>query len=101
MKRFWFVLPVVLVSVSVSLVSCLDRSPDPEVSTAPKNIILFIGDGMGVAQLTAAMTIAGAPLHLESMPVTGLATTSSSDRYITDSAAGGTAIATGVKRVMV
>jgi len=97
MKRFWFVLPVVLVSVSVSLVSCLDRSPDPEVSTAPKNIILFIGDGMGVAQLTAAMTIAGAPLHLESMPVTGLATTSSSDRYITDSAAGGTAIATGVK----
>lgn len=97
MKRILIVLPAALVLIAAISVSCHDRNPEPAVSSAPRNVILFIGDGMGVTQVTAAMTVAGAPLHLESMPVIGLARTSSSDRYVTDSAAGGTAIATGVK----
>jgi alkaline phosphatase len=62
----------------------------------PKNIILFIGDGMGVAHVTAGMTVGGT-LNLERCTTGGHLTTHSSDRYITDSAAGATAMSTGVK----
>ena len=62
-----------------------------------RNIILMIGDGMGVPAVYAAMSVSEQPLNLESCPVTGLQTTYSSDNYITDSAAAGTALATGTK----
>lgn len=62
-----------------------------------KNIILFIGDGMGVAQLYAGMTVSDQVFSLEKFPYSGLSKTSSADKYITDSAAGGTAIACGTK----
>ncbi|MCJ7446275.1 MAG: alkaline phosphatase [Bacteroidales bacterium] len=67
--------------------------PKPKV----RNIILFIGDGMGVAQVYAGMTVSTHTLSLESFPFAGLSKTYSSNNYITDSAAGGTAIACGVK----
>jgi alkaline phosphatase len=63
---------------------------------APKNIILFIGDGMGPAQVTAGKITKGM-LEMERCPVTGLVTTWSADELVTDSAAAGTAMATGVK----
>jgi alkaline phosphatase len=63
----------------------------------PVNIILFIGDGMGPAQLSAGITVSDHTLVVEKFPYAGLCKTSSSDNYITDSAAAGTAIATGVK----
>ncbi len=62
-----------------------------------KNIILFIGDGMGVAQLYAGMTVSHNVFSLEEFPYSGLCKTYSADNYITDSAAGGTAIACGTK----
>ncbi|HUX95546.1 MAG TPA: alkaline phosphatase [Bacteroidales bacterium] len=62
-----------------------------------KNIIIFIGDGMGVPQLYAGMTVNGTPFNLEKFPYSGLSKTYSADNYITDSAAGGTAIACGEK----
>jgi alkaline phosphatase len=62
----------------------------------PKNIILFIGDGMGPAQLTAAKYVKG-ELQMERCTVGGLATTHCSNKFVTDSAAGGTALATGYK----
>ncbi|WP_430817744.1 alkaline phosphatase [Carboxylicivirga sp. RSCT41] len=62
----------------------------------PKNIILFIGDGMGVAQVFAGITVNGA-LNMEQMPYIGFNKTQSADNYVTDSAAGGTAISTGVR----
>jgi alkaline phosphatase len=63
----------------------------------PKNIILMIGDGMGLAHLYAAMTANGGHLFIENFRYCGFSKTYSSDSYITDSAAGGTAIATGTK----
>lgn len=63
----------------------------------PKNIILMIGDGMGLTQSTAAMYSQEAPLHLESFKHIGLMKTHSSSSRVTDSAAAGTALATGVK----
>ncbi len=62
----------------------------------PKNIILFIGDGMGVPQITAGRTVKG-ELQLERFRELGLLITHSADSYLTDSAAGATALATGVK----
>lgn len=62
----------------------------------PRNIILFIGDGMGVAQITAGKTAKGT-LHLEQCTSGGLLTTHAAQSYVTDSAAGATALAAGVK----
>jgi alkaline phosphatase/streptomycin-6-phosphatase len=72
-----------------------------------KNIILFIGDGMGDSEITAARNYqAGASgrLALDTLPFTGSVTTyalqetdPSKPDYVTDSAAGGTAWATGQK----
>lgn len=66
---------------------------EPEV----KNVILMIGDGMGVTQVYAALTANKGELHLEQSQFVGFSKTYSADKYITDSAAGGTAIACGVK----
>lgn len=63
----------------------------------PKNIILLIGDGMGVSQVFSGITANGGTLFLDNFRHIGFAKTSSSSHYITDSAAGGTAIASGVK----
>ena len=63
----------------------------------PKNIILLIGDGMGVAQVYAGLTANGGQLFLNNFKHVGFSKTYSSDNYITDSAAGGTALSTGVK----
>jgi len=65
-------------------------------SLKPKNIILMIGDGMGLAQISAGKTYKG-NLNLEKFKVVGLLTTNSCDEYITDSAAGATAMSTGYK----
>jgi len=62
-----------------------------------KNIILFIGDGMGIAQVFAAMTANHGNLNLEYLKYIGFSMTQSFDKYITDSAAAATAIASGVK----
>jgi alkaline phosphatase len=52
---------------------------------------------MGIAQLSAAMTIHGQEFNLEKFPFAGLIKTHAADAYITESAAAGTAIASGVK----
>lgn len=64
--------------------------------TIPKNIILFIGDGMGVAQVTAGKVIKGT-LKMERCPVAAQVTTWPAYGLVTDSAASATAMATGVK----
>jgi len=62
-----------------------------------KNIILFIGDGMGTAHVYAGMSVTNSPLSIESFPFSGFSKTYSSDNYVTDSGAGGTAFACGIK----
>lgn len=62
-----------------------------------KNIILLIGDGMGLAQIYAGMTANHGVLNLAQFLNIGFSKTGSADSYITDSAAGGTAMATGKK----
>jgi alkaline phosphatase len=63
----------------------------------PKSIILLIGDGMGIGQLTADYYFNESKMILE-FPVCGIYATHPKDGdWITDSAASGTAISTGVK----
>jgi len=66
-------------------------------SKPPKNIILLIGDGTGLAQLYAGYTGNKGSLSIFSMKNIGLSKTSSYDNYITDSAPGSTAFSSGVK----
>lgn len=63
----------------------------------PQNVILFIGDGMGITQVFAGLTANGGNLYLSQMKNIGFSKTHSADNYITDSAAGGTALACGKK----
>ena len=67
------------------------------VPKQPKNVILMIGDGMGLSQITAGMYANGNTLHLEKFPIVGLQKTHAFDDLITDSAASATAIACGIK----
>ncbi|MFW6222482.1 MAG: hypothetical protein ACOC3T_02595, partial [Bacteroidota bacterium] len=46
------------------LLSC-----DQKISQQPRNIILMIGDGMGVSQITGAMTISDGPLAMEQFKI--------------------------------
>ncbi|MBN2129849.1 MAG: alkaline phosphatase [Sedimentisphaerales bacterium] len=65
-----------------------------------RNVIFCIGDGMGANQVALArLKAVGAEgkLHMEKMPVGGLVRTHSNDSLVTDSAASGTALATGIK----
>jgi alkaline phosphatase len=69
----------------------------PASTAVARNIIFLIGDGMGLAQQYAGYTANHGALNLFTMPVVGLSITTSADRYITDSAAGATAMASGKK----
>ena len=62
-----------------------------------KNVIVMIGDGMGVEQVACGWVLNGGSLNMEQCPVTGFSRTYAVDELITDSCAGGSALATGVK----
>ena len=83
------------------------KSPEPPsglrrfpVGQKPKNVILIIGDGMGLGAPQFASFYKygcadGAYFH--KLPVNGFCTTFSANRPVTDSAASATAFATGTK----
>jgi alkaline phosphatase len=71
-----------------------------------KNVILFIGDGMGIATVTAARILEGQQrgvdgefnrLSFELFPYTAFSVTASANQQTSDSAPTGTAMVTGVK----
>ena len=65
-----------------------------------KNLIFFIGDGMGIASVTGGRIWAhgaNGSLNIEKMPFSGFVKTFSSSDFVTDSAASATALASGVK----
>lgn len=61
----------------------------------PRNIIFLMGDGMGFGHLSALSVLRGGNSAMEGMPVSGIVSTASADRLVTDSAAGASAYATG------
>ncbi len=87
--------------VIVFLTSCSVTQPEVITQVDPnqevKNIILMIGDGMGLAQISAAVYSGSDRLSFDNFQVTGLHKSHSSSDLVTDSAAGATAFATGEK----
>ena len=66
----------------------------------PRNVVLMIGDGVGLGHLSTISTVLNGPgggLAAESAPVTGLVRTWASNDLVTGSAASASAMATGIK----
>ena len=126
LKRFFLTLMVLLLAAGLILSGCTPKTPassvaptasqeeaGPSVSVAKsasaapseasqaKNVILLIGDGMGFGQITLGRIAGGnKPLTMDSFEHTGTVSTYPNDPnnlFVTDSAAAGTAMATGVK----
>lgn len=80
-------------------------NPYPVEKIAPpkgkkvKNVILMIGDGMSLMHVYTAWTCNRGKLWLENAQYTGLSKTWCLNKLITDSGAGGTALASGHKTV--
>ena len=62
-----------------------------------RNVILMIGDGMGLAHTSAGMYMNQGVLTITNLKTIGLVRTQSASHFTTDSAASGTAYATGKK----
>lgn len=62
-----------------------------------KNVILLIGDGNGLSQISSSVLANKGQLTLTQLKNIGLIKTTSTDNFTTDSAAGATAFATGKK----
>lgn len=98
---------VLLITTALSA-STVGAGPAPAVPSPghapapalPRNIILFIGDGMGAVHRSAAQWVQvglAGKLEMDDLPVNGWSRTASADNAVTDSAAGATALATGVR----
>ncbi|KAM9735988.1 intestinal-type alkaline phosphatase-like [Dama dama] len=79
------------------------------IQTAAKNVILFLGDGMGVSTVTATRILKGqmdgkpgpeTPLAMDQFPYMALSKTYNVDRDVPDSAGTTTAYLCGVKTCM-
>lgn len=89
---------LLLAILSTSMISCFSTKKSKHKDSSDiRNIVFMIGDGMGLSAVYAAMSVTDHPLNIERCSITGLQKTFSSDKYITDSAAAGTALATGNK----
>ena len=62
-----------------------------------KNVIFMIGDGTGLSQWSVGWVANGGALNIDNMPVAGYSNTTCTNRLVTDSCAGGTALAIGEK----
>lgn len=69
----------------------------PPTGNKVKNVILMIGDGMSLMHVYSAWAANHGKLYLENCETTGLSKTYCANRLITDSGAGGTAMAIGKK----
>ena len=77
----------------LAVTSCSSAKDDPQV----KNVIYLIGDGMGFGAVTSLLLAEDSVTGFEQAPVIGLNETCSANNYVTDSPAGGTALAAGVR----
>ena len=69
----------------------------PKLNKRPKNVIMMIADGTGMSQISALQFYKQGPINYDRFQHIGLIKTSSAIELITDSAAGATAFASGIK----
>ena len=101
MAKTWHNAFRVLVAVAVLVAVVASPCVHADTTGAPKGIILFIGDGMGINQVRSAAIysekVLGKSLAMDSLPTRGTTTTYSANSEVTDSAAAATAFYTGHK----
>lgn len=85
-----------LILVVISCQAPADQQP-AEQKPVVKNVILMIGDGMGLSQVSSAFYMKETTPNFARFSTVGLINTSSAKQKITDSAAGATAFSTGEK----
>jgi alkaline phosphatase len=93
MKRRIIVMGLSALVLSAVLAFVNPKPPAPKA----KNVILMIGDGMGLTQISYGLLTSTERMNFERFRVMGLSRTSSSNHKITDSAAGATALSIGKK----
>lgn len=99
-KSFRTAISLILTAAMLFCAVCIGVSAKDDGVRKYKNVILFIGDGMGINTIRAAkqsLGIENKTLNMESFPVQGWSETRSLTDSVTDSAAGGTALATGFR----
>lgn len=83
-----------LIAIAVlAFASCCGKTEQQK----PKNVIYLIGDGMGFGAVSSLLLAEEGQTGFEMSPVIGLNETQSANNYVTDSPAGGTALATGTR----
>ncbi len=87
---------IILSGILFTFFACHPKSPNYD-TTAPKNVILLISDGTGLSQISSAFYFKESSPNYARFKNIGLIKTSSSREDVTDSAAGATAFACGVK----
>jgi alkaline phosphatase len=91
---------VAAAALLAALAGCATAPAQQSAGARPKNILFFLGDGMGINTLTAARIYAvgeEGQLTLDTLPESAFVKTYSNDAQVTDSAASMTAYMTGVK----
>jgi alkaline phosphatase len=93
---------IFLLLLFVFAIGCGKSDNDPEKppqheEPARKNLILLIGDGMGLSHITAASVANRQPLHMERCRYIGINKVYASDKLVPSSASAITAMASGVK----
>lgn len=86
-------------AIGILISGCTGSSAAPSVA-APKNVIFFLGDGMGMTTMTAARIYSvgeDGELAMDTLPETAFVKTFSNDAQVTDSAPSMSAYMTGVK----
>jgi alkaline phosphatase len=88
---------------TLAMASCTSSNtptPTPPAAVTPKNILFFLGDGMGMTTMTAARIYKvgeDGELSMDTLPETAFVRTYSNDAQVTDSAPSMAAYMTGVK----
>lgn len=93
---------IVFTSLAAFLFSCSQQEQqtvkeEPKDVKKPLNIILLVGDGMGLSQLSSVYYFGEKEPSFSRFKTIGLSQTSAATHKITDSAAGATAFSTGKK----
>ena len=84
---------IIAAIAALALASCCTNAQQQK----PKNVIYLIGDGMGFGAVSSLLLSEDGQTAFEMSPVIGLNETQSANNYVTDSPAGGTALATGTR----
>ena len=90
------VLSLLAVVILGMMTACNNKTKAQESAKAV-NVIYMIGDGMALPQVYAAMLASGEDMTFQQFPYIGVVDTHSASNDITDSAAGGTALASDHK----